>query len=222
MTQRPAVLLFDLGGVLIDFAGLGELQRLLQTSDSEAALKTRWLACENSEAFGRGQVPVDEFADRFLADWQVPLGREAFLVEFRGWARGWLPGAQALLAALRQHYRLAALSNCNSVHWARLVEDLGVAAAFDLAMSSHQLGLRKPDPAIFTAALARLAVTPDQVLFFDDAPANVEAARAVGMDAAVVDGPEAIRRELARRDLWVPDVTDASSRDVALDGGRTH
>ena len=98
MSVRPSVLLFDLGGVLIDFAGLGELQRLLKSSETEAALKTRWLACENSEAFGRGQVALDDFADRFIADWQVPLEREAFLKEFRGWARGWLPGAQALLA----------------------------------------------------------------------------------------------------------------------------
>jgi len=202
MSVRPAVLLFDLGGVLIDFAGLGALQRLLKSSESEPALKARWLACENSEAFGCGKVDLDDFADRFVADWQVPLEREAFLAEFRGWARDWLPGAQELLAILRPHYRLAALSNCNPVHWARLVDDLGVEAAFDIAMSSHHLGLRKPDPAIFTAALARLEVPASQVLFFDDAGVNVEAARAAGMMGAVVDGPAAIRRDLERRGLW--------------------
>jgi glucose-1-phosphatase len=201
MSVRPAVLLFDLGGVLIDFAGLGELQRLLQTSESETALKARWLACQNSEAFGCGQVALDDFADRFIAEWQVPLEREPFLAEFRGWARGWLPDARELLASLRPHYRLAALSNCNPVHWERLVDDLGVEAEFDVAMSSHQLGVRKPDAAIFTAALDRLEVDAAQVLFFDDAAANVEAARALGMQAAMVDGPDGIRRELHRRGL---------------------
>lgn len=202
MSIRPTVLLFDLGGVLIDFAGLGELQRLLATTDSEAAIKARWLACENSEAFGRGQVPVDDFADRFLAEWQVSLSREAFLAEFRSWARGWLPGAEALLDALRPHYRLAALSNCNPVHWARLVDDLALASHFDLALSSHELGRRKPDPGIFADALTRLDVPASAVLFFDDARANVEAARAAGMQAEVVDGPASIQRVLEARHLW--------------------
>lgn len=203
MPVRPSVLLFDLGGVLIDFAGVGELQRLLGTAESAAALKARWLACENSEAFGCGQVALGDFADRFIAEWQVPFERETFLAEFRSWARGWLPGAQTLLATLRPHYRLAALSNSNPVHWARLVDDLGVDAEFDVAMSSHQLGVRKPDAAIFTAALDRLDVPASAVLFFDDASANVDTARAAGMQAAVVDGPGAIRRELDRRGLWL-------------------
>lgn len=202
VSNRPGVLLFDLGGVLIDFAGLGELRRLLDTTDSEAAIRTRWLACENSEAFGRGQVAIDDFADRFIAEWQVPLAREAFLAAFRAWARGWLPGAEALLAALRPHYRLAALSNCNPVHWARLVDDLDVASRFDLALSSHELGCRKPDPAIFAHALARLDASAADVLFFDDAAPNVEAARAAGMGAVVVEGPASVQRALEIRGLW--------------------
>ena len=69
--------------------------------------------------------------------------------------------------------------------------------AFDLALGSHQLGLRKPDAAIYDEALRRLGVPADAVLFFDDSRANVEAARALGMQAAHVDGPAAVRRHLA-------------------------
>lgn len=89
------------------------------------------------------------------------------------------------------------------MHWARLVADLGVEAEFDVAMSSHQLGLHKPDAAIFSAALERPAVPAAHVLFFEDAVIDVETASAAGMQAAMVDGPDAIRRELERRGLWV-------------------
>ena len=42
---------------------------------------------------------------------------------------------------------------------------------------SHEVGLRKPDPAIYALAAARLGVAPYEVLFLDDVSANVGAAR---------------------------------------------
>jgi putative hydrolase of the HAD superfamily len=62
-----------------------------------------------------------------------------------------------LLASLRSRFRLAALSNSNELHWERNSRDLGVTDLFEVAISSHQVGLRKPDPRIYLAALDRLA-----------------------------------------------------------------
>ena len=45
---------------------------------------------------------------------------------------------------------------------------------------SHEVGLRKPDPAIYALAAERLGVAPYEVLFLDDVSANVEAARHAG------------------------------------------
>ena len=196
-------MLFDLGGVLIDFAGVSELSRLLPTGSTDADVKARWLACPHSEAFGRGLLETEVFAERFVADWGVPLRSDRFLAEFRSWARGWLPGAVELLAELRPRFRLAVLSNCNPAHWDRLLDDFGVTAHVDAALSSHHLGLRKPDPAIYEAALDHLGVPAGDVLFFDDAAANVEAAIGIGMQAVVVDGPDAVRRCLVDR-AWIP------------------
>jgi HAD superfamily hydrolase (TIGR01509 family) len=114
--------------------------------------------------------------------------------------RGWLPGATALLAELRPRFRLAALSNSNAAHWERLAE-LGVLAEFDVALGSHELGVRKPDAASFRGALERLAVPAEAVLFFDDSAANAAAALALGMQAAQVEGPAAVRRHLEQASL---------------------
>jgi putative hydrolase of the HAD superfamily len=199
MPPRPQLLLFDLGGVLIDFAGVAELGRLLPAHCSDDEVKARWLACPHSDAFGRGLLPTPVFVDRFLADWGVSLTPALFLEEYRSWARGWLPGAVELLAELRAQFRLAALSNCNPAHWDRLIDDLGLTSHVDAALSSHHLGLRKPDPAIYEATLTRLGVSASDVLFFDDAAANVEAATGAGMQAVVVNGPDAVRRYLVER-----------------------
>jgi putative hydrolase of the HAD superfamily len=66
---------------------------------------------------------------------------------------------------------------------------------FDPVLFSCELGARKPDPAIFGAALARLDCAPADVLFLDDRPANVAAARALGLAAETYTGaPQAADR----------------------------
>jgi HAD superfamily hydrolase (TIGR01509 family) len=78
---------------------------------------------------------------------------------------------------------LAILSN--SGDGARREEErrYGFAAVFDPICYSHEIGVVKPDPRAFEIALAAMATAADRVLFVDDVPANIEAARALGMHA---------------------------------------
>jgi putative hydrolase of the HAD superfamily len=94
-----------------------------------------------------------------------------------------------------------ALSNSNELHWERNANDLGITQLFEVAISSHQLGLCKPDPAIYSAALDRLHISPGATMFFDDLQANVVAASALGIHAYQVDGVEAVRDCLTRESL---------------------
>lgn len=57
----------------------------------------------------------------------------------------------------------------------------GWDALFDAVVISGEVGLRKPDPAIYHLAAERLGLPPDQVVFVDDLAPNVRAAAAVGM-----------------------------------------
>jgi len=52
---------------------------------------------------------------------------------------------------------------------------------FDAVVISSEVGMRKPEEAIFLHALARLGLTPEHCVFIDDIEANVTAARALGM-----------------------------------------
>ncbi len=58
---------------------------------------------------------------------------------------------------------------------------------FDDVVDSHEVGLRKPNPAIYQLALERLGADPARSAFLDDVPTNVTAAESVGMLAVVVD-----------------------------------
>ncbi len=98
----------------------------------------------------------------------------------------------ALLRALRAAgYQLFLLSNTNALHRAAfdaiLLRDHGLTdgllSFFDQVYYSHEVGLRKPEAAIFQRFVANRALDPARTLFIDDSPQHVAAARAVGLDA---------------------------------------
>lgn len=184
--SRPdhRVLLFDLGGVVVESAGLAVLhERLPQLTPVQ--IQARWLASEAVGRFERGTITPDEFARAFLAEWPLPLEPAAFLREFATWVRGFLPGAARLLSQLRMRHTVACLSNTNAVHWGVLDD---VRKAFDVCIASHLIGHMKPDRAAYEQALQRLGAEPPHVCFFDDLAVNVEAARALGLQAVQVRG----------------------------------
>jgi HAD superfamily hydrolase (TIGR01509 family) len=92
--------------------------------------------------------------------------------------------------------KLGLVSNTNAVHARFCRERLPVLARFDTLMMSHEVGLVKPDPAIYRTALDRLGAVPERSVFFDDIPAYVQAARSLGMHAEVFTTAAAFERDL--------------------------
>lgn len=179
------LLLFDLGGVLIENLTFARLRELLDRPCNDDTLKRRWLASPAVGRFEHGRLTPAEFASEFLAEWKLELAPGDFLEEFSGWPARYYPGAGEMLRQLAGRHRLACLSNSNELHWARYG---GFAEFFDPALSSHLLGVMKPDPRAFRMAVEHCGVPAGDILFFDDLPANVEAARAAGMRAFHVQG----------------------------------
>jgi putative hydrolase of the HAD superfamily len=66
----------------------------------------------------------------------------------------------------------------------------GFEAVVDDLVYSHEVGLKKPDPAIYALAASRLAVRPGEVVFLDDSPACVDGARAAGWHAVLHEETE--------------------------------
>jgi len=61
------------------------------------------------------------------------------------------------------------------------------AAIFDTIVDSHEVGMRKPNPAIYQLTMDRLGATATRTAFLDDLEANVEAANALGMHGIHVE-----------------------------------
>lgn len=199
--RRIELLLFDLGGVLMDFTGSKELGRLLREPLSEAEIRTRWPRCPHLREYEIGAISRAEFTERFIEAWGVRVSEAEFLRAFESWNRGLYPGATELLDELRPHYRLAALSNSNELHWRRNVRVFRIPALFERALASHELRIHKPEKRIYTRALEELRVQPEAVVFFDDNLPNVEAAASLGMEAHHVQGVAETRDCLERAGL---------------------
>jgi len=114
------------------------------------------------------------------------------------WTLQEYPGALALVQELNQLARVttACLSNTNAGHWRRLANEDGSAEypsvlELEHRLASHLLGCAKPGAEIYARAQATFfgaeAGAPEQILFFDDLQANVEAARAQGWTAFLID-----------------------------------
>jgi HAD superfamily hydrolase (TIGR01509 family) len=84
----------------------------------------------------------------------------------------------------------------NSFQWAANYEGIPLTDAFAFRFLSFELGLVKPDAAIFEAVAARLPVPRHQVLFLDDNAVNVDPATATGFAARHVRGVPAARAAL--------------------------
>jgi len=106
-------------------------------------------------------------------------------------------GVLDLLHKLRGRYKLAVLSNAppRLTQW---LEDWGILDLFDDVVCSGDVGLVKPDPAIFQLALARLGVAPEETIFIDDSPGHVAAARGLGLRGIHFTTAEALAIDLGR------------------------
>ena len=98
--------------------------------------------------------------------------------------------------------------HCLSSHFAHFKNRLckrkfNFANIFDDVVDSHEVGMRKPNHAIYELSLSRLGVEAHRTAFLDDAQSNVNAATAVGMHGiwVDVDPTDAVQRVRQLADL---------------------
>jgi len=195
-------LLFDLGAVLIEW----DPRRLYRPHfPTEAALE-RFMAEVVTPAWNHAidaGKPMAEAVRELQAE--HPAFTELIALYQRDWhltLGGAIQGTVDLLRELKDDGRkVCALSNWSAETFPVARARFEFLGWFDRIVISGEVGLAKPDPALFRLALDRCGLAPATTLFIDDMPANVDAARALGLDAVRFEGPGQLRRELAARGL---------------------
>ena len=181
--MHPTIVLLDIGGVLVELGGLTALRRMLGEHLSDEDLHALWAASEAVLQYETGRSDAQTFAAHVVNELKIDLEPHDFLKDFEQWPIRLQPGAMELLRAIPATYRPSALSNTNDIHRARAADVLGLDGVFHRRYFSHELGFMKPNPRIYEAVLDDLKVDARNLLFIDDSQTNVEAARAIGMQA---------------------------------------
>ncbi len=188
------VVLFDLGGVLVELAGVDQMLAWSRGIDTHEELWRRWLHSPVVRRFETGGIGREAFALEVIEEFGVPVGTDEFLAAFTWWPRSVYPGTFELLDAMRRRYRVASVSNTNEIHWDRFSNEWKLDAAFHHNFPSYLVGKLKPDADYFEHVLEAVEAPAHRVLFIDDNAINVDAAARLGMVARKVAGVAGARR----------------------------
>jgi putative hydrolase of the HAD superfamily len=90
----------------------------------------------------------------------------------------------ALVREARARTRVGLLTN-GTTRLAADLDRLGITDEFDVIFNSCELGVAKPDLAIYEMVCAKLGLEPSSVFFVDDSPGHVDAARDAGLQAVL-------------------------------------
>lgn len=190
---RISTVVFDLGGVLIDWdpryvlddeavltLDIRGAQRELDRGTPVADVHVRWRSMYPSQAV---------LVDRYFDNWHATVA-------------GPIDDVVAVLADLRAApVRLYALSNFSAELFQQVRHRFAFLDWFDGLLISGDEGVIKPDAEIYRLLVDRFEVTPSHAVFIDDSPDNVAGARAAGLVGVHFQSAPALRRELRALEL---------------------
>lgn len=181
-------IVFDLGGVIMTLDPAEALRRFkaLGLSDAERYLD----AYTQSGIFGNleeGKITAEDFRSKLSSLTGHELTFDECKHAWLGYRKDVPQRNLDLLKELRaKGYRLILLSNTNPfmMDWALSCEFDGKGSSlndyFDALYLSYRLGIMKPVPDFFRQVLDNENILPEETLFVDDGPRNVEAAGKLG------------------------------------------
>lgn len=195
MTEPIQAVIFDIGGVLFENIQefyLPDLARRYGRDPDEFLA----LAYRHGRGWGHGQSTEEDYWRGILTDAGLDMALLPALVEetavyIRPLAETW-----ELVRALPASLRLGILSNTTHEWVRRQRAAQEWAGRFDPVLLSCEMGLCKPEAAVYTRLLERLGLPGERVLFVDDREENLTGAAAHGIRGHLFTDAASLRRHL--------------------------
>jgi 2-haloacid dehalogenase len=203
MKPPPPTIIFDFGGVLLDWNPRYLYRKLFP--DDESAMEhfldeinfTEWNKLQDA---GRPfSVAVAELCTRYPHHCNLIRAYDKRFLESLG---GAIAGTVDILRSLhRAGYPLYGLSNWPAEKFRLVRPAYEFFDWFQDLVISGEVGVTKPDPRIFQLLLQQVARPAEQCLLIDDASANIAAAASLGFQTIQFHSPEQLAAELGSRGL---------------------
>ena len=206
--MQPQLVIFDFGGVLFQWQPAELLTRVLANRIHSPAEAEHWktLFFQGYDGdwgqFDRGEIDVATLCRQIAQRTGLSLAEVQAVIDAVPAALAPMPDTIALLRRLKDAgHRLVYLSNMPEPFARHLEQHHDFLAWFDDGVFSSRVHAAKPDPHIFHLAFERFGVAPAEAVFIDDHPANIDAARAVGLPALLFTSASTLARDLAHAKL---------------------
>jgi len=184
--SQTRAIVFDIGGVLlrtVDWSKRHEWERKLNLPPN--SLEALVHGTTTNEKYERGELNFEAFWRAVGERLHLPPDQ---LTQFRA---DFYAGDELnieLMQRIREwkrerNVRTGIISNAPPSLRMTLTHQLKILDDFDVVTISAEVGVRKPDARIYDLTLNRLGVAPNEAVFVDDLPENVEGAKNVGMQA---------------------------------------
>jgi putative hydrolase of the HAD superfamily len=196
--------IFDYGMVLSHPQEPGALNNLLTITglDRDTFESHYWT---HRHAYDMGKLNGRDYWQRFAADASIELTATDIERLIENDVLMWCTINEPMLAWAKAladaGLRIGILSNMGEDTLSYMRQEFGWLGDFHHHTWSCELGIAKPDPAIYTYTCEKLDVAPQEALFLDDKIENIEAARRVGLNAIQFSNVGQLQRDLAAAGL---------------------
>jgi len=194
---RITTLFWDIGGVILT-NGWDRNSR----KDAAEAFQLDWEDFQDRHelsfpAFDAGQLSLNEYLDRTLFYRPRKFSREEFTVFMFAQSKEY-SGSRAILdqCVATKRYFIGAINNEPLELNQYRIEAFHLRRSFQVFFSSCYVHSRKPEEGIFRVALAVTQRSPEECIFIDDRPLNLEAPRRLGMSVIHYRSPDQLRADL--------------------------
>src|SRR5215469_18865100 len=202
---RTTLVLFDIGGVIIDL----DFHDARSTLESEFLMDPATFSELTRSGYTGEVLSVTEKAmigaigaDEYLLAFQNGCKRPVPLETVQRLRESMLgpekPEMLELLDQLRKQVAIVAFTNTIALHWDLLTDPkrYRFPQLFQTVFASHLLGDAKPRVEAFNKVLNALSVNPEEVVFVDDSEVNVSGASQLGIKGIVFKSAESLRMDL--------------------------
>jgi haloacid dehalogenase superfamily, subfamily IA, variant 3 with third motif having DD or ED len=149
-------------------------------------------------AFDAGQLSLNDYLDRTLFYRPRKFTREEFTAFMFAQSKEF-PAVRAILdrCVASNRYFVGAINNEPLELNQYRIEAFNLRRSFQVFFSSCYIHSRKPEEGIFRVALAVTQRRPEECVFIDDRPLNLEAPRRLGMSAIHYQSPDQLHADLS-------------------------
>ena len=192
------LILFDLGGVLIDvdYQGTENAFVKLGVEDFQEQY-TQFQQNQLFDLFETGQISAQHFINKLLPITRKGTSPNEVVHAWNAMIGSFPKEKIELLERLSKQIRIALLSNTNELHMVQVkrawvnASSVSFEYLFEQVFLSHEIEQRKPDLETFSWVCEQLQVLPKKVLFIDDSPQHIDGASSAGLQTHFYQNPEA-------------------------------